>query len=359
MNRYNQHRVYVIAEAGVNHNGDLDLALALVDAAQEAGADAVKFQTFKATNLLTQDAPKANYQKRGTGGGESQYAMLKRLELSAPAHRDLLARCAHGNLEFLSSPFDQESLDFLVEDLKLPKIKLGSGEITNAPLLLRAARFGRPIILSTGMSTLGEIEDALGVLAFGYLGCVDLPSKKQFERAYCSKEGQARLRTNVTLLHCTSEYPASYNEVNLRAMDSLRHAFGLPVGFSDHTVGISVPIAAVALGAVTIEKHFTLKRTLPGPDHMASLEPQELKEMVAFIRQVECSVGHPLKAPVISEMGNSEIARKSLVAISEIAQGDEFTETNLGVKRPGTGTSPFLYWDYIGRRSARSYRRDE
>jgi len=306
--------VYIIAEAGVNHNGSLDMALQLVDAAASTGADAVKFQTFRADRLVKRDAPKAEYQKQTTGTDESQYEMLQRLELPREAHFALLDRCAARGIDFLSTPFDEESLDFLADELGLKTIKLGSGEVTNGPLLLRAARKGVSVILSTGMSTLGEVETALSCLAFGYTKVDESPSLEAFLATYASDEGREALSRRVTLLHCTTEYPAPFEDVNLRSMLTMERAFALPVGYSDHTEGIAVSVAAVALGASVIEKHFTLDRALPGPDHRASLEPGKLAEMVRSVRQVESALGSGLKAPSPSERMNRKIVRKSLVA---------------------------------------------
>ena len=348
---------YIIAEAGVNHNGSIDMAQELIDVAAAAGADAVKFQTFRAERLVSKSAHKAEYQKRTTDSGESQYEMIKKLELDLGMHHLLQQHCRELGIEFLSTPFDTESVDLLA-GIGVSRMKVPSGEITNAPLLLKIARTGLPVIVSTGMSTLGEVEQALGVLAFG---CTEgrTPSIEAFAEAYVSHEGQAALRERVTLLHCTTEYPAPFADVNLRAMDTLHSAFGLPVGYSDHTEGIAVPVAAVARGARIIEKHFTLDRTLPGPDHKASLEPRELAAMVRSIRQVEQSLGGTLKAPAASELKNISVARKSLVAGGAIAEGDEFTEDNLAVKRPGNGMSPMLYWQVLGTRAQRPYIEDE
>ena len=345
--------IFVIAEAGVNHNGDAKRARQLVDAAADAGADAVKFQTFRADGVATAGAVKAAYQKRTTGAGETQLAMLKRLELSHPLHRELLARCRRKGIKFLSTPFDLGSLRFLADELCLDTIKIGSGEVTNGPFLLAAARTGRKIILSTGMSTLGEVKQALGVLAFGLVGSGQ-PSRPGFAEAFASAKGQKALRGKVTLLHCTTEYPAPFTEVNLRAMETMRRAFGLAIGLSDHTPGIAVPIAAVALGARVIEKHFTLDRTLPGPDHKASLEPGELRAMIDGIRAVEAALGDGRKRPMPSELKNRDVARRSLVALAPIAKGEAFTDENLGAKRPGNGVSPMTYWDWIGRTADRA-----
>lgn len=351
--------VYIIAEAGVNHNGSPDMALQLVDVAAEAGADAVKFQTFKADSLVSKSAPKASYQKETTNWAETQHEMLRRLELTPSAHEALLERCRERGIDFLSSPFDRASLDFLVCDLRLKTIKLGSGEVTNGPLLLQAARHSADVILSTGMSTLGEVETALSCLAFGYIGDDKPPSLEAFVAAYASPEGQDALRRKVTLLHCTTEYPAPFADVNLLSMLTMRDAFGLKVGYSDHTEGIAVSVAAAALGASVIEKHFTLDRMLPGPDHRASLEPDELSILVRSVRQVEAALGHGVKAPSPSEWENRLIVRKSLVASRPIQKGEPFRAANVTCKRPGGGLSPFGYWSILGRTADRNYGEDE
>ena len=349
--------VYVVAEAGVNHNGDAGMARRLVDVAAEAGADAVKFQTFKAGMLATRTAPKAAYQT--STADESQLAMLRRLELPAAHHRELVERCRERGIEFLSTAFDRHSLDFLVEVVGLKTLKMASGEITNGPLLLQAARSGRDIILSTGMSTLAEVEEALGVLAFGYGEPDAQPSRQGFHAAFACPANREVLREKVVVLHCTTEYPAPPRDANLTAMDTMRDAFGLRVGISDHTEGIAVPIAAVARGAVVVEKHFTLDRSLPGPDHVASLEPGELRDMVAGIRAVEAALGDGVKAPQPSERKNLDVARKSLVTLMPVRAGEPFTERTLGAKRPGIGVSPMAYWEWLGRPAPRDFSADE
>jgi N-acetylneuraminate synthase len=351
-------RVFVIAEAGVNHNGDPLLARRLVEAAAAAGADAVKFQSFRASRVAAAGAGKAAYQQRTTEAGESQLAMLKRLELSEAAHSDLAAHCRAHGIEFMSTPFDLPSVDLLA-GLGVSRLKLPSGEITNAPLLLKAARTGLPLIVSTGMSGLAEVEDALGVLAFGLSGRRGRPGRQAFRTAYASPAGRRALAAKVTLLHCTTEYPAPIDEANLRAMLTLARAFGLPVGLSDHTRGLVAAIGAVALGAAVVEKHFTLDPDLPGPDHAASLTPDELAALVAAVRQAERCLGEAVKIPAPSELKNLPVARRSLVAGRDIAAGEAFTEDNLTVKRPGTGISPLEYFDYLGRRATRPYRADE
>lgn len=351
-------RTLVIAEAGVNHNGSLELARRLVDVAAQAGADVVKFQTFRATELVTSEAPKARYQVDNTGDTAAQLAMLQALELDKAAHRELLAYCHARGIAFLSTPFDQGSLRFLVDELAVEHLKLGSGDLTNGPLLLAAAASGRQLILSTGMSSLAEVEMALSVLAFGYLWGEERPGRGAFRDAYISQAGQRALSGQVTLLHCTTEYPAPFDQVNLRAMDTLAEAFGLPVGLSDHTPGISVALAAVARGARVVEKHFTLDRQLPGPDHQASLEPQELDALVRGVREVEAALGSPLKLPAPSELANLRVARRGLVAAGAIRRDEPFTTANLAVKRGG-GASPMDYWDWLGRKASRDYQPDE
>jgi N-acetylneuraminate synthase len=349
----------IIAEAGVNHNGSIDMALQLIDAARAAGADAVKFQTFKSESVVSRHALKADYQVSTTGGGESQLDMVRRLEFDLATHRRLVEYCAKVDIRFLSTPFDELSVEMLVDELNLPLLKIPSGEITNALLLMKVARTGRPVILSTGMSNLGDIELALGVLALGYLGEGHTPSIDAFYDAYRSAAGQAILKDKLTLLHCTTEYPAPFVDVNLKVMDTLRAAFDLPVGYSDHTPGIAVPIAAVARGAVVIEKHFTLDRQLPGPDHLASLEPDALAAMVEGIRETELALGHGSKYATPSEARNQPVARKSLVAARTIARGDAFSAENLTAKRPGLGVSPMHFWSYLGKRATRNYAPDD
>ena len=352
-------RIFIIAEAGVNHNGSIDLAMELIEVAAEAGADAVKFQTFRAENLISRSARKAKYQIETTGAGETQLEMVKRLELGETEHLQLVEKCQSRGIRFLSTPFDSASLRFLVETVEVALIKIPSGEITNAPFLLEISRTGKPVILSTGMSTLGEVEQALGVLAFGYLFPEGSPSPSDFRAAFHSPEGQRILGGRVTLLHCTTEYPTPLCDVNLLAMETLHAAFGLPVGFSDHTEGVAVPIAAAARGAVVIEKHFTLDRSLSGPDHAASLEPGELKLLVRSIREVETALGSAIKMPVPSELGNRVVARRSIVASRNISRGEILSMDNLCMKRPGGGLSPFMYWELLGRSATREYRKDE
>ncbi|MEI6171948.1 MAG: N-acetylneuraminate synthase [bacterium] len=326
---------FVIAEAGVNHNGSVARALSMVDAAADAGADAVKFQTFTAERLVTQDAPKAAYQVEALDSGESQYQMLARLELSAEDHDVLRVRCDERGIEFMSAAFDVLSRRFL-SGLGIRRVKVPSGELTNIPYLREVAVLGLPVLLSTGMATLDEVREALFVL-----------------------EGAGLSRREITVLQCTTEYPTPSADVNLLAMITMRDEFGVRIGYSDHTSGIEIPVAAVALGAAVIEKHFTLDRTLPGPDHRASLEPGEFAEMVRAIRSVEAALGDGVKRPSAAESANADVARKSIMAATDIASGELMTVENLTVKRPGTGLSP-LKWDVIvGRTASRAYRRDD
>lgn len=328
-------RTLIIAEAGVNHNGDEALAVRLIDAAAQAGADVIKFQTFRAASLVSADAPKAPYQQLATTSGESQYEMLRRLELSPEAHRRLVAHCAARSIEFLSTGFDIPSVDFLL-GLGVARIKVPSGEITNLPYLQHVGRSGKPIILSTGMSTLDDVAAALQVL-----------------------EEVGVSRAQLTILHCTTAYPTPMSEVNLRAMTTLAASFGVRVGYSDHTAGNEVPVAAVALGATVIEKHLTLDRRLPGPDHAASIEPDELRALVSAIRRVETALGSAVKAPTTSERINMVAARKSIVAARTIAAGELLSDDNLTAKRPGDGLSPMRWREVVGRIAHRKYDADE
>jgi N,N'-diacetyllegionaminate synthase len=328
-------KTLIIAEAGVNHNGDMLLAKQLIDIAAKAGADLVKFQTFDANRLVTLAAKKADYQKLVTDSSESQYEMLKRLELTEDQHLELIAHCEMRKIGFLSSGFDIESIN-LLSNLGISCFKIPSGEITNLPYLRHIGELRKKIILSTGMSTLGDIEAALNVLEYA-----------------------GTPRTNITLLHCTTEYPAPMVEINLRAMQSMHSAFGTAVGYSDHTKGIEVSIAAVAMGASVIEKHFTLDRNLPGPDHQASLEPGELIAMVAAIRNIELALGDGVKRLTPSESKNISIVRKSLVASREIKSGELFSSKNITTKRTGAGISPMRWDEVLGKTARRDYLLDE
>jgi N-acetylneuraminate synthase len=352
--------VRIIAEAGVNHNGDVELARELIDAAAEAGADAVKFQTFRAELVASRFAPKAAYQSRATGDDNTQLEMIRRLELDEREHDALIAHAARRGIEFLSTPFDRPSLVLLTERFGLRTVKIASGEVTNPPFLLEIARRATRVILSTGMCTLAEVEAALGVLAFGFTAPPTIPpGQRAFERAYSADEGQQALRERVALLHCTTEYPAPWGEVNLRAMDTLAAAFGLPVGYSDHTEGCHIAVAAVARGAKLLEKHFTLDRGLPGPDHQSSLEPAELSDLVRELRQVEMALGDGTKRPTESEWPNREVARRSLVAARNICLGEILTEENLACKRPGSGVPATHWYEVLGTLAVRSFAADE
>ena len=352
-------KTYIIAEAGVNHNGDINLAKKLIDIAVKAKVNAVKFQTWITENVMSRTAPKAEYQITNTGSQESQFDMEKKLELKFDEFIELKNYCDENGVEFLSTPFDFESADFLINVLKLDTIKIPSGEITNAPLLLYIAKYHKNIILSTGMATVADIQNALGVIAFGLINDKTNPSIEAFERAYISEQGQQLLREKVSLLHCTTEYPAPIDETNLLAMKSLENVFGLPVGYSDHTKGIEISIAAVALGATIIEKHITYDKNAEGPDHAASIEPLELVNMVESIRNVELSLGNGIKVPSKSEIKNREVARKSLVAFQSIKKGEYFSSGNMAVKRPGSGLSPFYYWELQDQRATKDFKTDE
>lgn len=351
---------YIIAEAGVNHNGSLSLAKQLIDVAKKAGADAVKFQTFKAENLVTKDAKQANYQVDNMGKASSQYQMLKNLELSFDEFIELKKYCDVQHIEFLSTPFDVESVDFLVDRLNLRQVKIPSGELTNIPFLHYIATKQRKMIVSTGMASMKEIHEALAFIAFG----LAFPEEKNIQYQnimdyYRREEAKTLLKKYVVVLHCTTEYPAPFDSINLNAMHTISKETNLDIGFSDHSKGIIVPVAAVAQGATIIEKHFTIDRNLPGPDHKASLEPDELKDMVAAIRQVELALGNGEKEPMKVEIKNQAVARKSLVALKSIQQGEQFTKENLGVKRPGTGAHPKEYWSYLHKVARKSYSQDE
>ena len=329
-------KIFIIAEAGVNHNGSLKIAQKMIDAAVDAGADAVKFQTFKAEKVVSKYAQKAEYQKKATTVDESQLEMIKKLELDAATHRILIDYCTKKNIRFLSSPFDFESID-LLNELGLNLFKIPSGEITNLPYLRKIGALKKEIILSSGMADLGEIKDALAVLI-----------------------GAGTKLKDITVLHCNTEYPTPIEDANLKAMLTIKAAFpGVNIGYSDHTLGIEIPVAAVAMGATIIEKHFTLDKNMEGPDHKASLEPNELKAMVHAIRNVEKALGSGIKIPSHSELKNKPIARKSLVAARSILKGELFTEDNLTVKRPGTGISPMRWDEVIGKQASKDYQQDE
>lgn len=330
-----KHKTVIIAEAGVNHNGSLDMAIEMVDVAAAAGADAVKFQTFKAERMITVNAPKAGYQIETTASVKSQLEMVKKLELDETAHKALFHHCLEKGIQFISAPFDLESIDLLIR-LGVNTFKIPSGEITNLPYLKKLGSFNKKLILSTGMADMGEIEDALGVLT---------DSGTPIE--------------NITILHCNTEYPTPFEDVNLKAMQTIGLAYGVAVGYSDHTPGIEVAIAAVALGAIVVEKHFTLDRTLPGPDHKASLEPNELKAMVEAIRHIEKALGNGIKRASSSEKKNKTIVRKSLVANQPIKMGERFSADNITAKRPGAGISPMRWYEVLGRAAQKDYEKDE
>jgi N-acetylneuraminate synthase len=342
-------RLFVIAEAGVNHNGRLDLALELVDVAAHSGADAVKFQTFRAASLVTPTAPKAKYQEKATGA--SQFEMLKSLELNEEAHRAVARRCVERKIEFMSTPFDLESIAML-DGLGVQRFKVPSGEVDNPVLLRAVARTRKPLIVSTGMSTLADVEVALGHIA------QELVPEAGPQAAWTAV-GQRKLHESVTVLHCTTEYPAPMEAVNLRAMVTMGNAFGVPFGYSDHTHGAAISCAAVALGASVVEKHFTTDRKLPGPDHAASLEPEELAEFVRMLRDVERGLGTGRKVPAAVEVPNRMIARRSVVAAMPIACGEPLTEQNLALKRPGSGIPASRFYEMVGRVALRDYLPDE
>lgn len=346
-------KVYVIAEAGVNHNGELELARRLVDCAAEAGADAVKFQTFDAEKLATSAAPKASYQQQTTDAAESQLEMLRKLQLPREWHSELRERACSRGIEFLSTAFDIDSLNFL-EELGLPFYKVPSGELTNGPLLWRIARKGRPLVVSTGMATLSEVEQALAVISHAFNAEAEPSDIADVWRGWSDPTWRASLQGRVTLLHCTSQYPTPMRECNLRAMDTLR-AFGLPVGYSDHTEGLLIPLAAVARGATFIEKHFTLDRAMPGPDHKASLEPAELEQMVRLIRDLQLALGDGAKCPQSSEWNTRQAARQHIVAARDIAKGAVLSRDDLTTARSGGGLPATALWGLIGVAAVQSY----
>lgn len=331
----NKKKVFIIAEAGVNHNGSIETAKKLVDVAAQAGADAVKFQTFKADNLVSKNAQKAEYQKDTTDAKESQYEMIKRLELDETMHKELIAYCREKGIMFLSTPFDHESIK-LLDSLGLEIFKIPSGEITNLPYLREIGKLNKKVILSTGMADIGEIEDALEILT-----------------------AAGTKRENITVLHANTMYPTPMEDVNLKAMQAIACTFDINVGYSDHTLGIEVPIAAAAMGAKVIEKHFTLDKNMEGPDHKASLEPDELKAMVKAVRNIELALGNGIKKPTPSEKPNMEVARKSIVAKKPIKKGEIFSEENIAAKRPGSGISPMRWDEIVGTAAQKDYKTDE
>ena len=349
--------VLIIAEAGVNHNGEKSKALSLIEVAAESGADVVKFQTFKASRLALPTAPKANYQSKNTNALESQFDMLTTLELPFEWHSELQAHAKGLGIEFISTAFDIESLAFL-ETLGLPFYKVPSGEITNGPLLLAFAQTGKRIILSTGMANLGEIEQALAILFWGYAHSRKPTSLNEIWNYWSRSDSSANWPERVSLLHCTSQYPTPMEEVNLRAIETLSQSFGLSVGYSDHTEGLLIPVAAVALGAEIIEEHFTLDRSMAGPDHRASLEPGELSQMVRDIRRTEIALGGGRKKTQPSEWNTRTAARQQIIASRDISLGEIFSTDNLRTARTGKGESPVHIWDLYGSRALRDYIRN-
>ena len=335
MSRSKLNHTIIIAEAGVNHNGSISIAKQLIDVAAEAGADFVKFQTFKAKKLVTKSAEKANYQKTLTNKLESQFEMIKKLELNRSAHKELILYCNQKKIKFLSTPFDHESID-LLDEMNIPFFKIPSGEITNLPYLRHIGSKGKPIVISTGMATMSEIYEAVKVL-------LKVGIKKD----------------DLTILHCNTDYPTKIEDVNLKAMLSIKKEMGVRIGYSDHTKGIEIAIAAVAMGAEIIEKHFTLNRTLPGPDHLTSLEPIELNRMIKSIRNIEIALGNGIKSPTKSEIKNIKSIRKSIIVKRKIQKGDKFSDKNLEVKRPATGLSPMKWDEVIGKHSKKNYKPDE
>jgi N-acetylneuraminate synthase len=350
---------YIIAEAGVNHNGSLEMAKELVKIAKEAGADAVKFQTFKAENLVTRQAEQADYQVENLGEVTSQFAMLKKLELTYDEFMEIQAFCQTEQITFLSTPFDFESVDFLLDELKMDIVKIPSGELTNAPFIHYIATKRKAMIVSTGMATIQEIHEALAFIAFGLAKPLETVAVEKVHSFYQTLDAKEVLQKYVTLLHCTTQYPAPAESINLNTMSEMKQIFQLPVGLSDHSEGIHIPIAAVSMGATVIEKHFTLNKKLEGPDHVASLNPEELEAMISGIREIEEALGDGIKKPTQVELQNRVPARKSLVAKRPIIAGEVFSAGNLTVKRPGNGIEPSKYWFYIGKVASKSYEEDE
>ena len=350
---------FLIAEIGVNHDGELQKALELIDIASEAGANAVKFQTFNSESLSTKYAKKASYQEKDSKKSESQLDMLKKLELSRDDYDVIKERCLEKNIQFMSTAFDSESLKFLVENIKVKTLKVPSGEITNGPFLLEHARTGLDIILSSGMSNLKEVETALAYICFGYLNPKKEVNPQDVNKCYRSKEGKNILKDKVVILHCTSQYPAPLEDINLNALKTLKSEFGIRIGYSDHSLGYLVASSAISLGADVIEKHITLDKNLPGPDHSASLDPVEFKEFVKVIKETEVFLGDGIKRITSSEEETKNVARKSIVANQLIKKGEIFTDENLTIKRPGIGISPMQVWDLYGKESPKDFTKDE
>jgi 2,4-diacetamido-2,4,6-trideoxy-beta-L-gulose transferase len=349
--------VYIIAEAGVNHNGSIELAKDLIRVASECGADAVKFQTFKTEKLVTRTAKKAKYQDENDDSSSTQEEMLRSLELSYSDFIELNKECDKYNIDFLTTCFDSESLQVICRELSPKYLKVGSGDLTNLPLLIDHARIGAKIIISTGMATLSEVEDALAALAFGYL-CQDQgspPNYQWLKRHYYSEEQIAQIRDKIVILHCVTDYPAQPHDLNLDAIRQLRDAYKIDVGYSDHSLGMEACCAAVALGAMCLEKHLTLDKSLSGPDHAASASPQEFEEFVKAIRNLEMALEPRIKGPTQRELCNLEVARKYLVAKRDIQPGEQFSAENVEIKRSALGMSPSLYWDVLGQEAKKSY----
>ncbi len=350
----------IIAEIGVNHNGSLDLAKEMIAAAARCGADCAKFQTFTADSLVTPNTPKAAYQNVQTDASESQYDMLKALELSEKDHEILIQVCKDEGIEFISTPFSIPAMDMLTDRCDLKTLKIGSGDLTNAPLLYAAARKNVDLILSTGMANLADVEEALKVVNLGYSeNPPECPTPENFNDAWGAEEIRQTIERKVTVLQCTSNYPADIANANLKSMAAMGQIFKVAYGYSDHTSGSAASIAAVALGASVIEKHITTDKNLPGPDHQASIEPDEFSSLVSSIREVELALGTTIKAPCKEEYNTADVARKSLVAIQNIQDGEIFTENNLGFKRPGTGIRPIQWWQYLGKTALKAYRKDD
>ncbi len=351
-------KTLLIAEVGVNHNGSINRALEMIEIAAECGADLVKFQAWKAELLTSRFAERAEYQISNTGSQGTQLELLKSLELRTEDYPKLIEQCNKCGVEFLCTPMDLPSIQMLA-DLKVKRLKLPSGELTNAPFLLAAGRTKLPVFLSTGMASLEEIEAALGALAWGITDKEGIPDYEGCRKLWSELKGKQQLKELITILHCTTEYPAPLKDINLLAMKKIFDCFGLPVGYSDHSEGITVSIAAAAMGATVVEKHFTLDRNLSGPDHLASIEPDQLKQMSEALKEVSLAMGKSEKTAVESEIKNIPIARKSIVAARPITKGEPFSDQNITVKRPGSGVSPWKYWEYLGKPADRDYQEDE
>lgn len=359
---HNPLNTYIIAEIGVNHNGSEKMAKKLIDKAKLAGADAIKIQIFKSEALVSNNTILAPYQRRNLKKKLNQYDMLKKLELSNQINKRLFNYSKKKKIDFLTSVFDEESLEFVYQNLNTKTLKIGSGEITNGPLLFKHARLGYDIILSTGNSTIREIEQALGVLVYGYMhkkNNLIIPSRKIFKKLACSKEGRRILKKKVTLLHCVSDYPAKFEDLNINCINSLKDIFGVKVGYSDHSLGFEAAVVATSIGASVIEKHITLDKNLQGPDHKCSMDPVEFKNFVQYIRKVEKMMGTGKKKPSFNEMKNIKHVRKNLYAKIEIKKGDEFNINNLVSKRPYINNSPMMFWELLGKKSKRNFKKND